>query len=243
MTELFDIIGDISNILGITSAIISAITSVVIWRNLRKDKNFNEQRISIRLKFTQMVITLPFAIERKNLARSELLGLLGMLPMKRDGARYSLAFTNTREFFDLLKAAQDEKDVHSIEIQCTDKELEQFDVPKMRQQCDIKDTNNKMTTYFVSRHPGAKEWATAQGFAVDVMLEHLDLSILHPGDKVLGSLPVNLVAELNAIGVRYFHLTLSLPPELRGQELSATLMQQLGARLEEHEVRRKTNSP
>ncbi len=26
-----------------------------------------------------------------------------------------------------------------------------------------------MTTYFVSRHPGAKEWAVAQGFAVDVM--------------------------------------------------------------------------
>jgi len=95
-----------------------------------------------------------------------------------------------------------------------------------------------MTTYFVSRHPGAKEWAVAQGFAVDVMREHLELSQVCPGDTVLGSLPVHLVAELNAMGVRYFHLVLPLTAELRGQALSAQTMQQLGARLEAYEVRR-----
>jgi len=46
------------------------------------------------------------------------------------------------------------------------------------------------------------------------------------------------VAELNAMGVRYFHLVLPLTAELRGQALSAQTMQQLGARLEAYEVRR-----
>lgn len=59
---------------------------------------------------------------------------------------------------------------------------------------------------------------------------------MQTGDKVLGSLPVNLVAELNEKGARYFHLTLPLSPELRGQEISAQLMRELGAKLEEYFV-------
>lgn len=93
-----------------------------------------------------------------------------------------------------------------------------------------------MTLWFVTRHAGAKEWAAGKGLKVDRMVEHLDISAIEEGDQVLGSLPVNLVADLNARGARYFHLTLPLPPELRGQEISAGLMNQLGARLEEFHV-------
>ncbi len=96
-----------------------------------------------------------------------------------------------------------------------------------------------MTTYFVSRHSGAKEWAENEGFKIDVMLTHLDdIDSLNEGDCVLGSLPVNLVADLNKRGVRYFHLTLSLTEKQRGREISAQLMRELGARLEEYQVRK-----
>jgi CRISPR-associated protein Csx16 len=48
---------------------------------------------------------------------------------------------------------------------------------------------------------------------------------------------VNLIAQVNARGARYFHLTLELPASLRGQELTADLMREHGARLEEYQAR------
>lgn len=96
-----------------------------------------------------------------------------------------------------------------------------------------------MTVWFVTRHAGAKEWAKAQGISVDRVVDHLVIGEVQAGDLVLGSLPVNLVAELNSKGARYFHLTLDLSEELRGKEISAELMQQLGAKLEEFTVIKK----
>lgn len=94
-----------------------------------------------------------------------------------------------------------------------------------------------MATLFVTRHSGAAEWAARQGLAAEIVA-HLDLARVSPGDLVLGTLPVSLAAEVCARGARYFHLTLAVPPELRGQELSADDMARLGARLEEFIIRR-----
>lgn len=136
LSTVFDWLDKISIVTGIGGAIFSWL----IWLKLRQREKFNEQRITIRLKFKPMTVTLPFAIERKNMTRSELLGLLGLLPMKKKEARYSLAFLNTRPFFDCLKAAQDQKTVQAIEILCTEEELAQFDLDKMREQCTIEET-------------------------------------------------------------------------------------------------------
>ena len=89
-----------------------------------------------------------------------------------------------------------------------------------------------MTTYFISRHPGAAAWAEAEGFHVDERLAHFDVNSVQPGDRVLGTLPINLVAEMNARGGTYFHLTLDLPADARGKELTADDMRNFGARLE-----------
>jgi CRISPR-associated protein Csx16 len=98
-----------------------------------------------------------------------------------------------------------------------------------------------MTTYFISRHAGAIAWAASEGFRVDQQLAHLDSERIQAGDVVLGTLPINLVAAVNARGARYFHLTLELPAELRGQELTAELMRQYGARLEEYRAQQVMN--
>ncbi|NWG32777.1 MAG: CRISPR-associated protein Csx16 [Rhodocyclaceae bacterium] len=97
-----------------------------------------------------------------------------------------------------------------------------------------------MTTFFISRHPGASEWAASQGLTIDQPLEHLDANLVSRGDVVIGTLPVHLVAEVNARGARYFHLTLDLPPELRGKELSAAELTAAGAKLEEYSAERKS---
>ena len=95
-----------------------------------------------------------------------------------------------------------------------------------------------MSTHFVTRHPGARTWAAEEGFAVERVLAHLDPAMIDPGDVVIGSLPVNLAAEVCARGGRYLHLSLDLPLARRGRELSAEQMRACGARVEEYQVRR-----
>lgn len=96
-----------------------------------------------------------------------------------------------------------------------------------------------MTTYFVSRHPGALAWAAEEGIQVDQLITHLDTEIIQPGDQVIGSLPVNLAAEVCQRGGRYLNLSLALTPELRGHELTVEQMRACGARLEEYQIERR----
>jgi CRISPR-associated protein Csx16 len=60
---------------------------------------------------------------------------------------------------------------------------------------------------------------------------------------VLGTLPVNLAAEVCERGGRYLHLSLDLPPEFRGRELTPADMQRFGARLEEFSIHRAERGP
>ena len=96
-----------------------------------------------------------------------------------------------------------------------------------------------MTRYFITRHTGALAWAAQQGYTFDVHLSHLDPTHrFEHGDVVAGTLPVNIVADLCAQGVVYLNLSLQLPADLRGQELTVAQLQQCDARLEQLVVTR-----
>ena len=95
-----------------------------------------------------------------------------------------------------------------------------------------------MTTWFVSRHPGALEWAQRKGIAYNRHVVHLDTAEVGAGDTVIGSLPVNLAAEVCARGAEYWNISLRLGPADRGRELSAEKLELCSATLERYEVRR-----
>ncbi|WP_417847044.1 CRISPR-associated protein Csx16 [Thalassospira povalilytica] len=97
-----------------------------------------------------------------------------------------------------------------------------------------------MTTFFVTRHPGAGEWARRRNITARPV-SHLDVAQVCAGDTVMGTLPVNLVADINARGARYFHLVLDLPAKLRGRELGIDEMAAYNARLEEYTVIRRSD--
>lgn len=94
-----------------------------------------------------------------------------------------------------------------------------------------------MTTWFVSRHPGAIEWARQYGLRVDRLVSHIDSTQVQAGDTVMGTLPVQLAAAVCQQGATYFHLTLDLPAHWRGRELNAEELRHCNARLEAFEVR------
>lgn len=93
-----------------------------------------------------------------------------------------------------------------------------------------------MTTFFISRHPGAKVWAAEQGLRIDQHLTHLDTTLVQRGDTVIGTLPVHLAAAVCSQGARFFNLSLDLPAHWRGRELSADELRQCHARLEAFHV-------
>lgn len=97
-----------------------------------------------------------------------------------------------------------------------------------------------MATVFVSRHPGAIEWAARHGIRVDRQLAHLDTETIRAGDRVIGSLPVNLAARVCELGAQYVHLSIDMPHEYRGRELDADQLERLGARLETYRVTRES---
>ncbi|EGQ62636.1 CRISPR-associated protein, VVA1548 family [Acidithiobacillus sp. GGI-221] len=86
--------------------------------------------------------------------------------------------------------------------------------------------------FFVSRHPGAIEWAARHGIQGAELISHFEPDDIEPGDEVIGTLPINIVAEVNRLGGTYQHLSMDLPADARGKELTADDMEKYGARLE-----------
>ena len=89
-----------------------------------------------------------------------------------------------------------------------------------------------MTTYLITRHPGAVEWIARQGVSTDAVLTHLDSNLIQAGDTVIGTLPVHLAAAVCERGGKFISLTLDLPLALRGRELMVDDLDACCARLE-----------
>ena len=95
-----------------------------------------------------------------------------------------------------------------------------------------------MTIWFVSRHPGALAWARQNGIAFDRHVAHLNTRKIAAGDTVIGSLPVNLAAEVCTRGAAYGNLSLRVAEQDRGRELSAEELQSYNATMEHYEIRK-----
>ncbi len=111
--------------------------SFLVWLKLRKQKAFDSQRINIRVVVpgTDKYIALCSKPERKHLPRAEVLGLIGLIP-RHSKENYKIAYLNTQTFFQHLAEVQDEGDNSLLSIECTKQELLQFNLEKVRAQCE-----------------------------------------------------------------------------------------------------------
>jgi CRISPR-associated protein Csx16 len=69
-------------------------------------------------------------------------------------------------------------------------------------------------------------------------LNRLHYRSAHVNDGAGVTLTINLAAQVCERGAHYFHLSLVIPFQLRGQELSAAQLATMGARFEEFDIRR-----
>ena len=96
--------------------------------------------------------------------------------------------------------------------------------------------------WFISRHPGAWKWFCATGnrgrWQVTHPVSHIDPVDISTGDIVIGTLPIQLAAEICDKGAEYWHLTLALGENQRGKELSYDDMIAASASVEQYHIRR-----
>lgn len=93
------------------------------------------------------------------------------------------------------------------------------------------------TTWLVSRHAGAVKWLHRRGYEAVQTIAHLDPTTIQPGDTVIGTLPVHLAAAVCARGARFVFLSVDIPAQLRGKELTDAQLDQFNARLQSFHVR------
>lgn len=138
MDVLWDVLDKIGIATGIIALLVSVSIRVYLWRKEQRDNDL----IHIRLQVAEsdVLIALHGQIRRKNLTRAEVLGLLGMLPMRDEGKRYSLSKLSHPVFFAELEDAQVNGAVLDVTIPCSLMELRQFDFLKLREVCTLTGT-------------------------------------------------------------------------------------------------------
>jgi len=126
--EWLAISADIVGILGAFFALFAWLQA----RQVRKAITFEQQRqnrkITVVLQHGADRLELPVELRRAELTRAEVLGRIGMLPMKTPGARFSLGYLNNPDFFRQISAIMVGTDDATLTIPCKQEEFEQFDL-------------------------------------------------------------------------------------------------------------------
>jgi len=123
---LLQILGGVADVAGVTGAIISAL--VLLRLKLAEQKMQEDVQVLLRLEGEEgRVIALPLALKRRDLGRAELLGRLGMLPMRQKGARFALRALSNPAFMQGINEVTDGK-TSVLVIPCTEDEIDQFDL-------------------------------------------------------------------------------------------------------------------
>ena len=79
-------------------------------------------------KLNDRTYELPAKIYRKDYSRSEILGVLGMIPVKQKGTRFNLNYTSSFEFMNKIQDIYNRPGNHTLIIECEAGELDQFDL-------------------------------------------------------------------------------------------------------------------
>ncbi|MCI5145664.1 MAG: hypothetical protein D3923_09060 [Candidatus Electrothrix sp. AR3] len=86
------------------------------------------KRVSIVLQCGGEKIELPLELRLADFSRMELLGRIGMLPLKKTGRRFTIGYLHTSDFLCKINEIRESVEDGTLIIPCTEEELQQFDV-------------------------------------------------------------------------------------------------------------------
>jgi len=124
------VLGILSAVFAFMAMIISGWQKYSSWRE--KTRKAQEVVLLLQSPGNDKKIQIPFALRRGEIIRSEILGLIGMLPMKTElkRFRYEIHYLSTNAFREEMSRLQDSTRETELKIICTEEELNQFDMEK-----------------------------------------------------------------------------------------------------------------
>lgn len=121
----------IADVVGILGAIFAGFAwwqAGKIRQELEREAQRQDKKVKVILKGPTHHIVLPFDMRRKETTRAEVLGRIGMIPMKERGKRFEIQYTNTEGFLLEMYKIIDGKDDADFIITCEPDELDQFNL-------------------------------------------------------------------------------------------------------------------
>lgn len=128
--ELVSLTADILGILGAFFSLFAWTQARNINQELKQERLRQNKKITVRLTNGQNSIELPIEFRRSEFSRQEILGRIGMIPLKKGAGRYSLSYLNKPEFLRRINEIANAENESVLEISCTNEELDQFNLSK-----------------------------------------------------------------------------------------------------------------
>jgi hypothetical protein len=128
--EAIGYIADILTIFTTIFALLAWTQSRRIHQELKRETARLNQKVTVKLVYGGNEIELPVELQRSEFTRAELLGRLGMIPMKDKGRRFSLAYLNKPDFLREVNRIRAADGPAVLIIPCDEGEFEQFDVKR-----------------------------------------------------------------------------------------------------------------
>lgn len=137
MDWLRDNMDEIANVIEIVTFFVA----VSIWfmttrinQNVRLEKKRREKQVAIRLVNGNLYYELPVKLRGSEVARGEILGRIGMIPIDQNNKLtdrgFLIEYISSEAFIRRINEIQDETNNTILEISCNDKEYLQFKYPK-----------------------------------------------------------------------------------------------------------------
>ena len=115
--------------------ILGAVFALFAWwqaRQLRATLAHEQQRqrkkVTLVLAHGAELYELPIELQRAEITRAEVMGVLGMLPMKVPRTRFSIGYVSTKDFLDDINDIVTSEGDRRLRIPCQKEEFEQFDL-------------------------------------------------------------------------------------------------------------------
>lgn len=129
-----------SDVIGVLAGIFAFLAWIQTLR-LRKYQIAERERLNssihVVLQHEDKKYELPFPLRRSEFTRAELLGRLGMIPIKNDESekeqkRFSISYLNSKEFFEQMNRIVLGEGDDLLVVPCEWKEFNQFDIPSVQ---------------------------------------------------------------------------------------------------------------
>ena len=128
----------IADIVTLLTAAFSGFFAFRAWRQtmaireaMLQEVHRQNRKIQIVLQCGNTKYELPVPLRRADFTRAEILGHLGMIPMKEPKERFSLSFLSTPEFARRINEISVGEGDSVLTIPCRDEEMEQFAFPSI----------------------------------------------------------------------------------------------------------------